>query len=263
MMNLRENDEKCFMSNNRKYISLSCCFFLQSETVEKTESVQKNIWESVSRKKIISQRHNNTVFMHYVKDTCSLLSVSFFPLRSAFSGLLLSRFVVSLCSSSFGFFSSLSFFLPRSARLSPSLRFRFWLLLINCYFYDFMLTRTRDTIVINVQSSWISCSSMKFLSIWGFMTLHGCDAHSLSLSPTHKHTRHSYSLFQFQLFWFFSCLFVCLLFFHLCCCCRHCTVISGCVECLSLFLSCGFCCFLQRSRHFRAIIQRKKERIKL
>ena len=31
--------------------------------------------------------------------------------------------------------------------------------------------RARDVIVINVQPSWNSCSSMKFLSIWGFITL--------------------------------------------------------------------------------------------
>lgn len=83
----------------------------------------------------------------------------------------------------------------------------FRLLLINCYFYDFMLTRKRDIIVINVQSSWISCSSMKFLSISRFYDFWCMRYERLPLT----------SSFLF---------FLCLLFSVCVCCCwrwgRHC-----------------------------------------
>lgn len=100
-------------------------------------------------KKIISQRQQFTFYSLCVEGTCrgfiySPVSVRFFFQLSSFS-----------CDFLFVRFLSR----PRSD---------FRLLLINCYFYDFMLTRKRDIIVINVQSSWISCSSMKFLSISRF-----------------------------------------------------------------------------------------------
>lgn len=119
----------------------------------------KNMGKCVA-KKIISQRHNNSVFYALCKGHLFCFICPFFP-----------NFFVCL-------FVSWSFFHSSfGARFFP-FRLRLWLLLMNCYFYDFMLTRTRDSIVINVQSSWISCSSMKFLSIWFFMTSHGWDAHT-------------------------------------------------------------------------------------
>lgn len=52
VMNLRENDEKCFMSNNRKYISL---FFFSQFRDEKMESVQKIYGrERVADKKLLA-----------------------------------------------------------------------------------------------------------------------------------------------------------------------------------------------------------------
>lgn len=108
--------------------------------------IKKN---AAGEKKIISQRQQFTFYSLCVEDTCrgfiySPVSVRFFFQLSSFScDFLFVRFLLR----------------PRSD---------FRLLLINCYFYDFMLTRKRDIIVINVQSSWISCSSMKFLSISRF-----------------------------------------------------------------------------------------------
>lgn len=118
-MNLRENDEKCFMSDNRKYISL---FFLSQR--RKNGKCAKNVWESVSRKKIISQRHNNTVFMHYVKDTCSLFYLFlFFPFglhfRACFFLISVAFFFAFLVFVPSGFFLSLR--LPVCLRLCASI----------------------------------------------------------------------------------------------------------------------------------------------
>lgn len=88
MMNLRENNEKCFFfwSNNRKYFS-------NQKTQKKSGC--KNMGVNVSRKeKIISQRHNNSVFYALCKGHLfSFICSFFYPLLDEYCFLFFVRFV--------------------------------------------------------------------------------------------------------------------------------------------------------------------------
>lgn len=109
MMNLRENDEKCFMSNNRKYI----CFWVRDNGKNRGKCVQKIWWESVSRNETKKLLANDITIHSFFYALCKghlfcFICFIFSPLVCTFFSFLRFRLVIffRFFYSSFGLFFS-------------------------------------------------------------------------------------------------------------------------------------------------------------